>query len=137
MRIGTTAGPTGGAAARALRKPATDTGFALPNLEDPGATPAGDEVAEAASSQGVATIGSQCSPLSLADQVSDEAAAKHGQDTLLALSGLHLALLQGKNDVARTTLAGLAAALPTASDPRLEAVLRAIAQRAAIELARP
>ncbi len=66
----------------------------------------------------------------------DKAAARQGRALLGALAGLQLAVL-GKGGVeAHQTLADLARALPQAADPGLADVLRAIAQRAAIELAR-
>ena len=69
-------------------------------------------------------------------ELADRAAAGQGRALLGALAGLQLAGL-GKGGVqARQTLADLARALPQAADPRLDEVLRAIAQRAAIELAR-
>ena len=67
----------------------------------------------------------------------DSQAAGHGRALLGALAGLQLAAVSGGGGAqVRQTLADLARALPQAADPRLDEVLRAIAQRAAIELAR-
>ena len=55
---------------------------------------------------------------------------------LRALAGLQLASLGTGEACARDALAALAQDLPSAGDPRLDAVLKAIAQRAAVELAR-
>ena len=70
----------------------------------------------------------------------DAAAAGQGRALLGALAGLQLAALGGGQGeggaAARQRLADLAQALPQAGDKRLDDVLRAIAQRAAIELAR-
>jgi len=67
---------------------------------------------------------------------SDHVAASHGCALLGALAGLQLASLDGDEVAARRTLAELARALPQATDPGLDSILQAIAQRAAIELAR-
>ena len=66
----------------------------------------------------------------------DGAAEGHGQALLRALAGLQLASLGTGEACARDALAALAQDLPSAGDPRLDAVLKAIAQRAAVELAR-
>ncbi len=66
----------------------------------------------------------------------DQHAKHHGEATLRALASAQAALLGGSPDAARQSLAALADNPPVAADPRLNAVLRAIAVRAAVELAR-
>ena len=66
----------------------------------------------------------------------DQVAAGQCRALLGALAGLQLAALGGGGVQAQQTLADLARALPRPADPGLDDVLRAIAQRAAIELAR-
>ena len=68
--------------------------------------------------------------------VRDHLARQHGDATLRALSSAQAALLGDRLDAARCTLAALVRTRPAASDPGLDAVLRAIAVRAAVELAR-
>ena len=68
--------------------------------------------------------------------VSDREARRHGQAVLDALAGLQLAQLSGDPHASLAGLAKLAAEAPAASDPGLQAVLQAIAARAAVELAR-
>ncbi len=67
----------------------------------------------------------------------DRAARRRGQDILAVLSALQRALLAGA-DPADTLeqLAALTADLPRALDPRLDAVLSAIALRGRVEVAR-
>jgi hypothetical protein len=73
-------------------------------------------------------------------QPADTAGARRqGEAVLNALAGIQLAALAGSpaaSGDARHALAALAGGLPGVADPELEAVLQAIAQRAAIELAR-
>jgi hypothetical protein len=66
----------------------------------------------------------------------DQQAGRHGRAMLGALAGLQLAGLGGDTVAARRTLADLARALPAGASPGLDAILQAIAQRAAVELAR-
>ena len=66
----------------------------------------------------------------------DGAAATQGAAVLSAMTGLQLAALGGGGEAARQHLAALAKTLPAAADPALDSVLQAIAQRAAVELAR-
>jgi hypothetical protein len=69
-------------------------------------------------------------------QETDRQASRHGRAMLGALAGLQLASLGGDRVAARRTLADLARALPAGASPGLDAILQAIAQRAAVELAR-
>jgi hypothetical protein len=70
----------------------------------------------------------------------DREARRHGRALLRALGGVQLALLVPHNEdesgEARAQLARLAATAPSADDPALRLILREIAVRAAIELAR-
>lgn len=70
------------------------------------------------------------------DEGRDRQAASHGKAVLDALGGLQLAMLDGGGAKALETLSALAATQSEAADPRLRQVLRAIGQRAAIELSR-
>ena len=69
----------------------------------------------------------------------DREARRHGRALLQALAGLQRAALQGDGDQARAALATLAETArdePEADDPVLRLILREIAVRAAVELAR-
>jgi hypothetical protein len=67
----------------------------------------------------------------------DRRAQRRGQDLLAALAALQRALLAGGDPAdVLGRLASLATDLPSASDPRLAKVLRAISLRARVELAR-
>ncbi|MBV8704221.1 MAG: hypothetical protein JO118_10975 [Acetobacteraceae bacterium] len=66
----------------------------------------------------------------------DRAARRRGRDILAALAALQRGLLGGDDGEALPALARLARDLPPAADPRLDAVLRAVALRARVELAR-
>lgn len=112
------------AAARTLR--AASSGFHLPAARADAAAPAG----------GVEEIGLS-GMLLLQEQpdTADERARKRGQDLLAALAELQRALLSPAAPDA-TRLAALAGDLPQADDPALRAVVRAIALRARLEVAR-
>lgn len=74
-----------------------------------------------------------------ADDVQDRAARRHAGSMLDDLSSMQRALLGGDPDGTSAALARLADAArrgPAAVDPRLGAVVQAIAMRAAIEAAR-
>jgi len=72
-----------------------------------------------------------------AGEVRDRAARRRGRDLLAELAGLQRDLLAGGPDEARLArLAGLAAAVPEAADPRLRAALGAIVLRVRVEAAR-
>jgi hypothetical protein len=67
----------------------------------------------------------------------DQAARRHGRDLLAALTGLQRTLLgHADGGASRASLQALLDDLPSAADPGLAAVLRAIALRAHLELAR-
>ncbi len=111
-----------------------DTGFALPGAgeaveaELPAAAmpaPVPLLTLQAAESEAKPGVG---------EAAADHAAARHGETLLGALRGLQLAMLGGAG--AEHDLARLADGLPHATDPGLDSVLRAIAQRAAVERAR-
>ena len=73
------------------------------------------------------------------ETVRDRAARRHGQSMLDLLRALQHAALADRAAVGDTTLARLAdliAAVPPADNPGLQATLRAIGVRAAVELAR-
>lgn len=75
-----------------------------------------------------------------ADAAQDRAARRHAGAMLDDLSSMQRALLGGDRDSASAALARLADAArrgTAAADPRLGAVVQAIAMRAAIEAARP
>jgi hypothetical protein len=127
-----TAAPSLAAATRARRR---QTGFAVPDA----AAQAGDELAvevpaEAATAQ-VPLLTLQAAGLADAQAEADRSAARQGEGALDAMRGLQLALLDGDAG-GRAAFAKLAGDLPSAADPALQAVLQAIAQRAAIERAR-
>lgn len=117
------------AAADAARKPThrPATGFALP----PDAAPA--EALNAASSIAPAgLLGLQ----EVDPSVGDRAARRQGEALLDELAELQRALLGGVADPAALARLALLARLPRAADPRLDAILRALACRAGVEIAR-
>ncbi len=128
---------------RAMRRTRSRTGdFALPDAADEQESAASPLLAAPGLTATTCllaadTVGHSAAGATQAErELADRAAAGQGRALLGALAGLQLAGL-GKGGVqARQTLADLARALPQAADPRLDEVLRAIAQRAAIELAR-
>jgi hypothetical protein len=65
-----------------------------------------------------------------------QAATQYGRAVLDALAGLQAAVLGGAGAGPRERLTELVRGLPRAAEPSLDAVLQAIAQRAAVELAR-
>ena len=74
-----------------------------------------------------------------ADAVQDRAAQRHAGSMLNEMAALQRALLRGDRAGLQTVTARLADVgrhIPAAADPRLAAVVRAIAMRAAIEAAR-
>ncbi len=108
---------------------APSRGFAVP---DPPAPAAEGVFAAAAMSAGLLALQSDEAGAS-----QDRAARRHGRGLLAALAGLQRAMLDGP--VGPGSLAALAdqlADIPQAADPRLRAVLHAIALRARVELAR-
>lgn len=142
MRIDQTGHPTplaGGA--RSTRRQAK-TGFALPaDAEQPSeqAPAESGPVAAPAASEAIGLlIASEAAPQPL--PVDDEAASRQGSALLQAMAGLQRTLLEGSGPTSRQaahhSLEALAKTLPKAADPALDAVLQAIAQRAAVERAR-
>jgi hypothetical protein len=71
------------------------------------------------------------------DPAENQKAAEHASALLQAMSGLQRAMLAPVQDDARQSLLELAGAMPGAPDPGLDKVLQEIAQRAAVELAKP
>ncbi len=72
-----------------------------------------------------------------ADAARDRGARRHGQSLLRELAALQRALLDGGGDAAcLQRLAALGRATPDAADPGLAAIVRSLAVRAAVELAR-
>ncbi len=140
MRIDPPAPPPSPIASRAMRRtrrPGDE--FAVP--EDGQSE---ESAATNASQQAPALVGLTCllaqdaaaAPAGADAGEAARAAVGQGRALLGALAGLQIAALGGDGVQARQTLADLARALPESADPGLDAVLRAIAQRAAIELAR-
>jgi hypothetical protein len=115
------------------------SGFALPETEGADLPPAAEAAAcPAAGCVLAGDVGAQADP-----GPTDAQAANQGRAVLDALAGLQRAALAGSGEVgegasgaARAALAALAADLPRVADPGLDGVLRAIGQRAAVELAR-
>lgn len=113
--VGRKAGPTGG--------------FAVPET-------AGPAVAAVPASVSLTTM------LSLQEtgreDVRDRAARRHGRAILELLAALQHELLDGQGCASASfdRLSALAEAVPDASDPALQQVLRAVALRARIEVAR-
>ena len=67
----------------------------------------------------------------------DHAACRRGQDMLGALADLQRAMLHGQGlGAPRASMQALLDGLPVASDPQLAGIVRAIALRASVELAR-
>lgn len=123
------------AAASRLRRTTGPGGFRL--LDDADLQTSPPAVAAAAAPVGLHTL------LALqeaeADAVQDRAARRHAGSMLHELSAVQRTLLQGDPAGTSAALARLADAArhgPTAVDPRLAAVVQAIAMRAAIEAAR-
>ena len=82
------------------------------------------------------TLACDAAPAPPSDAQVNEAAAQHGGAMLKALEGLQLAALAPDDGRARSKLALLASGLQRAADPKLDALLQAIAARAAVALAR-
>jgi hypothetical protein len=130
MRIEGSERPLPASGKSAVRKPGANFTVAEP-LEEAGAEAA--EAAEAAAP--LAVIGTLTPPDDTGD-VTDREAAQQGAALLDAMAGLQQALIDGDPRVARARLAGLAQQTLSAADPRLDQLLQAVAQRAAVELAR-
>ncbi len=134
MRIDPALAAAQGRATRRTR--AACGGFTVPaDMDDAEPAPEAAAAGQAAQLVCLAGIGAAATPPDT-PAPSDAQAAGQARALLGALSGLHLAALGGDGAQARATLAELARVLPEAVSPGLDGVLRAIAQRAAIELAR-
>ncbi len=107
--------------------------FALPT-EDP--DPGHGAVATAAEPEGVAIAAILSERPRTAPPADHQAATQYGRAVLDALAGLQAAALAGEGAGQRDRLTELLRGLPRAAEPGLDDVLRAIAQRAAVELAR-
>ncbi len=133
MRVGPLSTPPAGGAGRPRRG---SVAFTLDRDE-----PAGEAAPDAVPAS---AIQAACLPAlagpeaadAAAYEIADAAAKRHGEALLHALAGLQRAVLGAGGGVGGGALAALAQDLPRAADPRLDAVLQAIAQRAAVELAR-
>ncbi len=135
MQIGPTATIHATEAARPAGASASGASFRLP------AEPAGAAGAAAATApaRGLdALLALQETAASTGDAATrDREARRHGRDLLEALAALQRALLSG--DAGEATLGRLGALLrsmPDAADPALGAVLRSVALRVRLELAR-
>jgi hypothetical protein len=125
-------GPAGGVTPTTARARVSGGGFNVP----------GDSAAAAADAP--ATSGVEVSLAGLLalqeageEPVRDRQARRRGNDLLAELAALQRDVLAGAPDAARLRrLAGLADDIPDAADPRLREVMRAIALRAQVELAR-
>lgn len=130
--IGAPSGPARTGRAAAPRGTSGSFGAHLPAEAPP--TPTAGTADSVAATGLEALLGAQ---EHAAESPRDRAARRHGQESLKLLRALQQALLAGEPDPATLTrLAAHAAAMPSADDPRLAAVQRAIAQRVAVELGR-
>ena len=71
-----------------------------------------------------------------AETVADREARRHGRDMLAALADLQRALLRGDDAATLQRLVDLVASVPSATDPRLAAMVSAIGLRVRVELAK-
>ena len=114
------------------------TGFALP--DEGAAEPALEHAQDSQAAAPPAALGpllaALAAPAPHTDAQTNQAATLHGHAMLDALAGLQLATLAPDSGQARSTLAALAQGAQDAADPGLNAVLQAIAARAAVALAR-
>ena len=126
MLIVTGAGPLG-PLARKPAKPTTEvTAFHLPEAEAATETAAPDPTSPTARP-----------PPSDHAAIRDRAARQHGKNLLDSLANLQRSLLaETDTDAQLDHLASLAQTLPDAASPDLRTTVRAIAARAAVELAR-
>jgi hypothetical protein len=135
-RVGAGGFPTAPSEATA---PRDDGGFAA-LLAGNGAVAAGPAVGAAPSAtlSGVAWLQAGVAD-ALAREARDKEARRHGRAMLQALGKVQLAVLGGDDGQARCALAALACTAGSkheADDPVLQLILREIAVRAAVELAR-
>jgi hypothetical protein len=123
-------GPTG----RTRTASGAAAGFSMTAAIQPFAGPLAGPIGEttATSLSGLLALQEADAPV-----LRDRRAQRRGQDLLAALAALQRALLAGGDPAdVLGRLASLATDLPSAVDPRLAAVLRAIGLRARVELAR-
>ncbi len=116
-------------------RPAAGSSFVVPDSTEAGAA------AESSAMTGVSTVASLDAMLALqevqGDTVIDRQARRHGHSMLRLLTKLQVAQLDGTVDIdSLQGLADLADSMPQAADPTLAAVLRSVALRARVELAR-
>jgi hypothetical protein len=116
------------------RRPAQKTGFS--DLVDAGSA-APDQAGAAESTAAAGAPLAVRAELPADPAVRDRQARQHGNALLQALSGVQASLLGAPKAGSRQKLAELASTCPQAADPDLDATLQAIAQRAAVELAKP
>jgi hypothetical protein len=121
-------------------KPAARRAGAAFALADPAGDPAAETQAapEAAAPEAAAPVqlSTALPPPEPPGEPDDRAAARQGAALLDAMAGLQQALIGGDQETARACLATRAESPAGAADPRLDSVLKAVAQRAAVELAR-
>jgi hypothetical protein len=131
MPIEPISGPNAVASNTRLRR-RRQPGFAIPDTgeAEPAHAPA------EASAVLAPVLTQQADDMAEAAAAADREAAQLGHGLLGAMKGLQLAMLGGTGDDGQAVLSKLAAGLPHATDPALNDVLRAIAQRAAVERAR-
>jgi hypothetical protein len=108
-------------------------GFSVPE-----AAPVGGNAAVSVGEAGPVMLGGMIALQELGDErLEDRAARRRGHELLAALSGLQRALLADADDLEPLArLAGLAAEIPAAADPRLKEAVAAIVLRARVELAK-
>ena len=133
-RIRARGAPTAGSAAPALR----DDGAFASMLTPAEHVASGAEAAAPANLSGVAWLQANVADV-FARTAQDREARRHGRALLKALAGVQRAALGGNGDQAQAALATLAETVRDeheADDPVLRLILREIAVRAAVELAR-
>ena len=131
----------GGNAAGTAGAPKDDGAFASMITPEQGAG-AGAEAAQAANLSSMAWLHSNVADV-FSRTAQDREARRHGRKLLDALAGLQRAALEGDDEHAQAALTAALATLTTtvddpheADDPVLRLILREIAVRAAVELAR-
>ncbi len=131
MMVGGVAGSA--PAQRATRRSAAGQGFALPQAD-------AAEVAETADTGAAAAValgGMLFLQEEDGPEIRDRRARRHGQAMLKELGQLQTALLGGAADgEALRRLSALAGTVPEAADPMLGSLVRSVALRARVELAR-
>jgi uncharacterized protein YfiM (DUF2279 family) len=129
-----------GAASSPARKAASGPGFAALLPEQAGEAAETGEMTQAAETGTAAAIAAAGYEAGRMAVMADRSARRHGKAMLQALGALQRALLGADEgdgpSAACTALADLAGRMPEADDPLLRLILREIAARAAVELAR-